>query len=621
MPIPSSVPVVSSPIDPLKAVIEAPDGFGAWFEGFGKIKLNAPRVGDDGRITSMASPVANYMQYEFVRLVEFCLVHQLPIRVILLKPRQKGCSTISVAFLYWIVRRLALEGMIIGGILEQTGELWKILGRYAEYDAYPWESTAEVNEARARINGSIINKRTAKNENAGRGGTYHAVIVTELGRWEEGGKASAGDVLQGVQSTVADLPNTAIILESTARGNTGVFHEQWNRAISPEDFYAGNYGPEIPYVRLFAPSHAFPDSRLPLKPHEADALNASLTDDERSRMTQYGAPLEYIAWRRHILKNKCRGNLTRMKFDYPDSPQEAFHASSYTLFSDVALTKMRDAVKDGSHGVLRQVTEEDPLVWDFEDREPERSEVVIWDRPKPGLKYLIVVDPMSGVASDSDGRNRDHHAMLVLRAGYLDERGWYPMKIVARSRPPTSDPEWNCQWGILKLEDIVYGMHRYYGGCKVVVEANKDGGLLRGLWERGCYLYERDKTDDRGGEVIDATSTEKLGFLTVGGRHAENTRTAILERLEDAVARYGEDGDGLDIPDARTLDEMAVFIQNLKGRYEAAPGEHDDSVMALAIGHHLIGQATKYELPKVTRALPWELARLNKRGRAKASVS
>ena len=49
--------------------------------------------------------------------------------------------------------------------------------------------------------------------------------------------------------------------------------------------------------------------------------------------------------------------------------------------------------------------------------------------------------------------------------------------------------------------------------------------------------------------------------------------------------------------DAQTLREMLTFVRKEHGRYEAIEGCHDDLVMALAIAHHVKGQAGAAMIP------------------------
>ena len=170
----------------LQQTILSPHGFGAWFESLRTHPTQSPAPQPGNQPARFHRPPGSEQRSkrQFCTLVHHCLQHDLPIRVILLKPRQKGCSTISVAFLYWLVRRFGLQGMIIGGQYDQTDELWKILQRYHTYDSFPWPARGVIQDYESQIHERRrpSPNATALNENAGRAGTYQAVIVTELGR-------------------------------------------------------------------------------------------------------------------------------------------------------------------------------------------------------------------------------------------------------------------------------------------------------------------------------------------------------------------------------------------------------------------------------------------------------
>ena len=51
----------------------------------------------------------------------------------------------------------------------------------------------------------------------------------------------------------------------------------------------------------------------------------------------------------------------------------------------------------------------------------------------------------------------------------------------------------------------------------------------------------------------------------------------------------------MDIPSEEVLKEMRVFVVNEKGKPEAAPGHHDDHVLAAAIALYNIDAASKYK--------------------------
>jgi hypothetical protein len=56
--------------------------------------------------------------------------------------------------------------------------------------------------------------------------------------------------------------------------------------------------------------------------------------------------------------------------------------------------------------------------------------------------------------------------------------------------------------------------------------------------------------------------------------------------------------ENLDIPDPDVLKEMKTFVINDRGKPEAAPGHHDDHVLAAAIALYNIDSATLFKAPK-----------------------
>ena len=53
--------------------------------------------------------------------------------------------------------------------------------------------------------------------------------------------------------------------------------------------------------------------------------------------------------------------------------------------------------------------------------------------------------------------------------------------------------------------------------------------------------------------------------------------------------------ENIDIPSEEVLKEMRVFVVNEKGKPEAAPGHHDDHVLAAAIALYNLDAAVKFK--------------------------
>ena len=185
----------------------------------------------------MITPQGNYLQEKLSEVWDYCQNEKRPFRVLILKPRQKGSSTYSTALLYHYLSSRTANGYIIGGAHDQGSNLMKMVGRYADYDDFFKDrNPVTVLDKSARWNsGSRLLQGTARNPEAGRSGTFQFVLGTEVARWSEEGVSNAAEVLSGllkcVPSTMPEAGDTAVVLESTARGASGDFYERWNNAI------------------------------------------------------------------------------------------------------------------------------------------------------------------------------------------------------------------------------------------------------------------------------------------------------------------------------------------------------------------------------------------------------
>lgn len=578
----------------------------AWFEAFGAIQVKG------GAIVRYPELRANYLQRRVSEVIEWCVVNRKPCRLLILKPRQKGCSTFSVAAFYRWLSNDKKRGCIIGGAHDQGDNLFKMLRLYAENDEFAGPNKAKVLDREARWpNGSRAVQQTARNPEAGRSGTFEAIIATEVARWSEEGVANAADVLAGLLKCVPDLPGTLVILESTAAGASGDFYERWQRAITFEELRLGRDG----FVKIFAPWFAFGDSRR--DPRQEDIKSeADYSEKERELAERHGLDMWQVAWMRWAIREECKGDFDTFCQDYPFDDQTAFLRSGRQRFNAGRLAKMKATVPmyPATFGVLEARGGE----VSFRTAPAEEARVMRWEEPREGCAYLVSVDVMTG-ASQTGGKDPDNHAVLVWRRGYFEHgRGWVPPRLVARLIGDW--PEWErnrkyeLRWDIDVLEEQVWRMSRYYGDCLIVPEMNMDRGLVELLKLRGANIYEREVFNRR-----DQTTSRALGWLTTA-----QTREMAIEVLARHVREYGQDGGGVDIHCPILLAEMESFVVKENGRSEAMAGKHDDNVLSAAIGLSTIEGATVYRELRREAPIPRDIlaaeALLNRpRGRGQYS--
>lgn len=594
--------------DELKRTIiqEIRENTGAWFETHGRIADKANNI---------VRPQLNFLQTLVEGIVAFCEARGLPCRILILKPRQKGSTTYSGANIYTRLRRKRTSACIIGGQYSQTANAWKIIDLYNEHDAFDWGNTGTVNtEKGAWSNGSELVPETARDYDAGRSGTFQALLATEVARWAEEGAANAKDVLAGILKCVPALPDTLVILETTAKGASGDFYERWGRARTPEEFMANPVPGD--YVRIFAPWFEFEDSAFRLTPEQKDEIRRTLDAEEWYRgeqelidaygnneagFSRLGSSVvahdvwEQLAWRRWAIENECERDVEVFNQDYPDTPENAFLRSGRRRFNNAGLAVLakRKSQRAPRLGVLDELDDGRRVVW----RETPAAEAAyhIWEQPMVDRRYLIPVDTMTG-ASQTSGDDPDCHSVPVLRAGWWESgRGWHPPAVVARIVP-------ECRWDIDILEAHVWRLALYYGGnpqgCLIVPEINMDRGLVELLKLRGARIYERRTYNRR-----EQRMTGALGWQTNSA-----TREPIIEGLARAIREFDREGEGVELWCPHIIKQLENFIVKPNGRSEAERGWHDDDVLALAIGLATISGATPYVLPRVVRPLPRDLA-------------
>jgi len=566
-----------------------------WFEIHGAIK---PKVGP---ILKAPDLRANYLQRLENDVVAYCLLNNLPCRLIKLKPRQKGSSTFSVANGYRWCSNMRATGCIIGGAHSQSTNLFRMLKLYAEHDTFDPKNPCKVIDRQARwANGSIMEQLTAANPEAGRSGTYQVVIATEVARWAEEGVANATDLLAGLLKCVANEPLTLIELDSTANGASGDFFERWQGGITFEELKAGKDG----YVKLFAAWFQFEDSRRDprLEEGKEQCLSPERVEEYRKK---FALDDEQIAWMQWAIREECGKNFDVFCEEYPFDADTAFRTSGRRRFNVGMLDKMVKVatINPPETGNISLVDNRAGWVPSTSDE----CRVIRWEEPRGGMRYSLSADTMTG-ETQVGGKDPDNHSVGVMRAGFFDgRRGWVPPKLVARLVDDWGAWErsrkYELRWDIDVLEEQIWKLAQYYGNCIIVPEINMDRGLVELLKLRGtANLYVRELFNRR---------EQKLD-LVYGWKTDPSTREAMIENLARAIREHGRDAEGIDIFCPITLAELQAFVVKMNGRSEAMNGKHDDTVLQTAIGLITINAATSYSEPTIEIDLPPDLRALER---------
>jgi hypothetical protein len=253
------------------------------------------------------------------------------VRVIVLKARQLGVSTYVAARLYQrTINNPGVRTIIIGHERRASSNLFQIVRRFHDHtpeDIRPSVSTSNAEELLFdRIDSGYI-VSVATNEGTGRSATAQLLHASEAAFWSD-----LPIQMASLMQTVPDLPDTEVILESTANGYND-FHSQWRKAEAGDS----------EFMPVFLPWSLEPGYRRELP--EGFALDA---DEKLAEL--YGLDKEQIAWRR--AKISQLGSADYFAQEYPLTPSEAFISSTFDGFISAELVVKARKEKTEAYGPL-----------------------------------------------------------------------------------------------------------------------------------------------------------------------------------------------------------------------------------------------------------------------------
>lgn len=234
------------------------------------------------------------------------------VRALLLKGRQQGASTLIGGRFYWrCSHRKGCQVFILTHEQSATDNLFAMANRYHDHCpelVRPTTGAANAKELNFPLLDSGYQVGTAGTKAVGRSKTIQLFHGSEVAFWPH-----ASSHFAAVIQAVPDLPDTEIILESTANGVGGEFHERWQQAEAGIGDYQAIFVPwfwQDEYRRLGA--DFTPDDE------EAEYQSAHSLDDAQ------------MAWRRAKIAELKDPLL--FKQEYPATAAEAFQTTGHDSF-------------------------------------------------------------------------------------------------------------------------------------------------------------------------------------------------------------------------------------------------------------------------------------------------
>lgn len=564
-------------------------------------------------------PKPNVLQERIERAIAYASKLGIPARIIVLKGRRSGSSLGCAAIVNLRLRRKKAKALVMADEYDRSDDLFDMVSQFATTDVAPWGFGAKATDTKIEYgNGSMIKKETAKDKNAGRGAGYRTVWFSEAAHYPSDGKRDARTLMLATLNTIPQKVGTLVIVESTANGPAGFYPETWHGAEWPADeTYWKKWDQPSPrkenniWLRVFAAWFEIERNAIDCTEAERERIFSTLTHAEKYGVEHYAWTAEQLKWRRYVVSNNFGGDEKKFDQEYPHSPESAFLATGTPAFDRDALRIMRGEAErardEWQYGVLQTsgVSRSDLLMGknrshlrvQFHRTSIDEAWFAMIEPPKDGCRYIMPVDPASGAEVTDGTGDLDRTSIPILRAGYmrLDADGnpvQVPPRLVARIM-------WQMMDQHPEQDDttlMAIAASHLYGYPVIPVETNKGEWVIGCFKRAGLNLYRTRTTPrDRTERVL-----EKYGWYT-----SEESRRVLVETMR-AFVRGADFTDpatgnailrpGVLIEDTHSIAELESFIRDKRGKFAASAGCHDDDVIALALGLHLIDSATLYRV-------------------------
>jgi len=425
-------------------------------------------------------------QIEFINKIQAI---KGPKRVIVLKPRQAGFTTVVSSFFTWkFCTTFNYKGI---GIADQYSRTLSMSAIYSNFikqlDPKITPSVGKDNDERIDLNimGSGVEYLTARDKNAGRAGTRQFAHLTEAAFY-----LYPDEIDEGIQNSIPLSENSFVIKESTANGKQGVgkaFYDLWMAASLGESLY-------IPFfVAWYEVDDYAINPPVDFKPTE---MEKQILDLEPS------VSIANLTWRRLKLseyrtdsESQSLSPEERFKQDFPLSPEEAFLNSGRPVYDQNKLNKIiSDLRKASPKNLVEYIKTTNNIL------KSRLAEFKIFSPPRDNRQYFIGADISEGLEIG------DSSSICVMDHELGDVAYWHG-KI---------DPD--------LLGHLLIGLAEMYNNALIIPEKNNMGHTtVTTIKNQGYYNIYKKIIEDK----ITKEKRTELGWRTTSQSKAEMLNESI----------------------------------------------------------------------------------------------
>lgn len=527
--------------------------------------------------------ILNRPQRRVLKELERLRLSNKPIKVILLKARQWGGSTLSQIYIAWLqlFHKPEWNALVVADVKEKAQHIRAMYERMAKY--HPKGIIPDMEELVLKSYQGTQNFKTIGDRNAiigvtsvetphsPRAFTLHFLHLSEVGLWKSTAFVNAEELISALEGSLVDAPYTLCIKESTAWGVGSYFHREWQRAVKGDS----NYTPV--FVSWFE------DGKQYNQPVKNIKEFVESWNDYEKYLWNIGATLEHIQWYRNKLRDY--ENHWKLMSEFPSTPEEAFQSTGSRVFrSEIVLSARKNCMPPIAVGsLIADGDKYEKALSNMRFQEHKGGNLSIWTFPnllgieKRGVIYVNRYCAFADVGGKSD---KSDFSTLTVLDRILTLYGGVPY--VCAEYHGHIDPDlfaWLCA-----------RISKWYENALLAVEVNTliNQSAIKGSYEgeHGITVLDEIKEyyDNLFYRIQPGTIQEKwsgvLGFHT-----NKHTKNLIIDAL-NAALRDGE----FEERSLAACDEYDSYEYKPDGSMGAVSGAHDDRVISRAGAIWLSGQ-------------------------------
>jgi len=533
-------------------------------------------------------------------------------RWMIVKERQGGVTTWVLGLFHWLCTMSSNKNALVLAHEEKAAQAMggKLQNYYLRSRKILKPSVRKMNRAEIHYANSLeesertgnvgidchVDVATADSKGLGRSYTYQYSLWSEFCIWPEVG-IDVEARLQDLAAAIPDLPESIIIIESTAKGeNYG--KEFWDntdngyRKIFISWLSDDEYRVELPLSQYFELSE-LPDSKYGdetvERQHVQKELKIWYSKESQNKTWLEHETMCRLAWRRRMIDTKYNGKKHRFKQEYPTTVNDAFASSADTVFDYERLIEMSEQVRKSNHlkKTFRYQHDDGHKDETRKFYDAKYGHLRVYENTIPGATYVVGGDGAMGVL------NGDESSLVVLKLPNLVEVATFSDVIIPN-----------------EFAGVANYLSRLYNLALLGIEINDRGGFaaIEKLVHQYNYpnlYYSTDPMD------IKVSNKVRYGWIT-----NDITRQLMISDLTTLI-----NNNQIHLRSGEIIDQLKTFVKHPKtGKFAASNGKHDDLVIALMVAVQM-GKAAHIKLEKpVTNFAPkgscnWHIQEMKRRSR------